>query len=370
MAKVKSDKTFFHGKAAITGVLLTNLGTPAEPTPKSVRKFLKQFLSDGRVIEIPKIIWWVILNAFILPKRPKESAENYQKIWMDEGSPLMHYSLQQQKLLQKEMQIRFNGPVHIELAMRYGEPSIEAGLDALQEKGARRVLILPLYPQYSATTTATTFDSVYKHFLGKRWIPELRFVGQYHDHPSYIDSVAKSIESHWKEHGRNDVLLMSFHGLPKRNVELGDPYLCHCHKTGRLIAEKLGLNQDQWRLTFQSRFGKAEWIQPYTDKTLMSLPSEGVKTIDVVCPGFPSDCVETLEEMNIENREYFMEAGGEDYKLIPCLNDDPEHIQALADVIQLHTQGWTETDKNWTSAEAEKENAISKKQALAKGAKR
>jgi len=247
VAKVKSDKTFFHGKAAVTGVLLTNLGTPAEATPKSVRKFLKQFLSDGRVIEIPKAIWWVILHLFILPKRPKESAENYEKVWMDEGSPLMHYSKQQQK--------------------------------------------------YSATTTATTFDSVYKHYLGKRWIPELRFIGQYHDHSSYINSVAKSIETHWKENGRNQVLLMSFHGLPKRNVELGDPYLCHCHKTGRLIAEKLGLSDDQWRLTFQSRFGKAEWIQPYTDKTLMALPEEGVKTIDVVCPGFPSDCVETFSSI-------------------------------------------------------------------------
>ncbi|MEH6457820.1 MAG: ferrochelatase [Cocleimonas sp.] len=369
MAKVKSDKTFFHGKAPITGVLLTNLGTPAEATPPAVRKFLKQFLSDGRVIEIPKIIWWIILNAFILPKRPKESAANYAKVWMDEGSPLMHYSQQQQKLLQKEMQVRFNGPVHIELAMRYGDPSIESALDALQAKGARRILILPLYPQYSATTTATTFDSVYKHYMGKRWIPELRFVGQYHDDPSYINSIAKSIETYWKKNGKNDVLLMSFHGLPERNVELGDPYSCHCHKTGRLIAEKLGLEESQWRLTFQSRFGKAEWVKPYTDKTLMGLPGEGVKTIDVVCPGFPSDCVETLEEMNMENREYFMEAGGEKYHLIPCMNDHPDHIQALADLVQLHTQGWTETATDWTVAEAEKQCGISKQRALEKGAK-
>jgi len=370
VAKVKSDKTFFHGKATVTGVLLTNLGTPAEASPKAVKKFLKQFLSDGRVIEVPKIIWWIILNAFILRKRPEESAKNYQKVWMEEGSPLMHYSLKQQKLLQKEMQIRFKGPVHIELAMRYGDPSIEAGLDALQEKGARRILVLPLYPQYSATTTATTFDSVYKHYLGKRWIPELRFIAQYHDDPSYIDAVVSSIETHWKTEGRSEVLLMSFHGLPRRNLELGDPYFCHCHKTGRLIAEKLGLKEDQYRLTFQSRFGKAEWIKPYTDETLKALPGEGVKTVDVVCPGFPSDCVETLEEMNIENREYFMESGGEDYKLIPCMNDNAEHIQALADLIQLHTQGWTETDTDWHASAAEKASGVSKKQALEKGAKR
>lgn len=369
MAKVKGDKTFFHGKAPITGVLLTNLGTPAEPTPTAVRKFLKQFLSDGRVIEIPKIIWWVILNAFILRKRPQESAKNYQKVWMEEGSPLMYYSEQQQKLLQKEMQVRFKGPVHIELAMRYGDPSIESGLDALQEKGTRRILILPLYPQYSATTTATTFDSVYKHYLGKRWIPELRFIAQYHDDLSYINSVSKSIESHWQEKGKSEVLFMSFHGLPRRNLELGDPYFCHCHKTGRLIAEKLGLTDQQWRLTFQSRFGKAEWVKPYTDKTLMALPKDGIKTVDVVCPGFPSDCVETLEEMNIENRDYFMQAGGESYNLIPCMNDHPDHIQALADLIQLHTQGWAETDLNWRASESEKQSAISKKQAIEKGAK-
>ena len=228
MGKVTGDKTFKHDKPPKTGVLLVNLGTPTEPSAPAVRKFLKQFLSDGRVIEIPKVVWWFILNLFILPKRPKESAKNYKKVWMDEGSPLMHYSKQQQRLLQTEMKTRFKGPVQIELAMRYGEPSIESGLDALQESGARRVLILPLYPQYSATTTATTFDSVYKHFLGKRWIPELRFIGQYHDNPAYINAIANSVQQHWDSEGRSEVLLMSFHGLPKRNLDLGDPYFCHC----------------------------------------------------------------------------------------------------------------------------------------------
>ena len=369
MTKVKSDKTFFHGKSESTGVLLVNLGTPAEPTKSSVKQFLKQFLSDPRVIEIPRLIWLPILYAFILTKRPAASAENYKKVWMEEGSPLMVYSLRQQKLLQKEMETRFNGPVHIQLAMRYGEPSIESGLKALQEKGARRVLILPLYPQYSATTTATSFDTVYKFYMGRRWIPELRFIAQYHDFPAYIDTLAKSVKAHWKTNGRSEVLLMSFHGLPKRNLELGDPYFCHCHKTGRLLAEKLGLKNEQWRLSFQSLFGKAEWVKPYTDKTLMALPGEGVKSVDVICPGFPSDCIETLEEMNIENREYFMEAGGESYHYIPALNDDPDHIFALADLIQLHTQGWTETSPEWKASAAEKQCEISKQNALEKGAK-
>ncbi len=366
---MKSDKTFFHGKSESTGVLLINLGTPKEPTKSSVRQFLKQFLSDGRVIEIPKLVWLPILYAFILPRRPEASARNYKKIWMDEGSPLMHYSERQQKLLKKEMASRFNGPVHIELAMRYGDPDIQTGIEKLLEKGARRILFLPLYPQYSATTTATCFDEIFKEFSARRWIPELRFVAQYHDHPSYIDALADSIKEHWKNHQRSTVLLMSFHGLPKRNLDLGDPYFCHCHKTGRLLAEKLDLKDNEWRLTFQSLFGKAEWLKPYTDKTLSELPAEGVKSVDVICPGFPSDCIETLEEINMENREYFMEAGGQEYHYIPALNDRPEHIKALADIIQQHTQGWPETGNHWQAASVEKQSEMTKKQAQDCGAK-
>ncbi len=369
VAKVKSDKSFFHGKSECTGVLLVNLGTPDEATPSAIRKFLKQFLSDGRVIEIPKLIWLPILYAFILPRRPAITAETYQKVWMDEGSPLMHYSQRQKKLLQKEMESRFKGPVYIELAMRYGDPSIDSGLQSLQEKGARRILVLPLYPQYSATTTATSFDAIYKFFMARRWIPELRFISQYHDHPSYIKALSKSVEAHWKDNARGDLLLMSFHGLPKRNLDLGDPYFCHCQKTGRLLAKQLGLKEDQWKLTFQSQFGKAEWIKPYTDKTLKKLPAEGVKSVDVVCPGFPADCIETLEEINMENREYFIEAGGENYHYIPALNDSPEHIHALADLIQQHTQGWTETDSNWQVSTAEKQCELSRQKAKEKGAK-
>ena len=367
MAKVKGDKTFFHGKSESIGVLLVNLGTPDEPTSSAVRRYLAEFLSDSRVIEIPRLAWLPILYGVILPKRPPVIVKKYQKIWLDEGAPLLHYSNRQAKLIQQEMESRFKGPVFIEPAMRYGKPSIESGLKALQEKGAHRILVLPLYPQYSATTTATGFDKIATVLRGWRWIPELRFVGQYHDHPSYIDALASSVKEHWNGKGQSEVLLMSFHGLPKRNLDAGDPYFCQCHKTGRLLTEKLQLKNDQWRLTFQSRFGKQEWLKPYTDKTLMELPNEGVKNIDVICPGFPSDCLETLEEINIENRGYFMEAGGENYHYIPALNDNQEHIKALSDIIQQHTQGWAETDENWDIANTEKQNDFTQKRAKTKG---
>lgn len=369
MAKVKGDKTFFHGKSESTGVLLVNLGTPEEPSTSAVRKYLAQFLSDSRVVEIPHFVWLPILHAFVLRKRPAKSAANYKKVWTDNGSPLLYYSQRQQKLLQQEMESRFKGPVHIELAMRYGKPDIESGLVALQEKGMQRLLVLPLYPQYSATTTATTFDKITSIFKSWRRIPEFRFISQYHDHPAYIDALANSVKEYWKENERSDILLMSFHGLPKRNLDLGDPYFCHCQKTGRLLAEKLGLKSDQWQLTFQSRFGKAEWLKPYTDKTLMGLPTKGIKSVDVVCPGFPADCLETLEEIAGENREYFLEAGGENYHYIPALNDHPQHIHALADLIQQHTQGWVETSKDWQLNSSEKHNEHCQQRAKAKGAK-
>lgn len=351
------------------GVLLVNLGTPEEPTPSAVRRYLKQFLSDSRVVEIPRFVWLPILHAFVLRSRPAKSAQAYEKVWSENGSPLLHYSKRQKKLLQQEMESRFNGPVHIELAMRYGEPSIDIGLNALQEKGAQRILILPLYPQYSATTTATTFDEIAKIFRGWRRIPELRFIAQYHDHPAYIDALATSVKEYWKANDRSDVLLMSFHGLPKRNLDLGDPYFCQCHKTGRLLAEKLGLKEKEWKLTFQSRFGKAEWLKPYTDKTLMEMPSEGVKSVDVICPGFPADCLETLEEIDGENRDYFLEAGGEKYQYIPALNDEIYHIHALADIIHQHSQGWKETSDSWNAASSEKQSELSQQRAKALGAK-
>lgn len=374
MARFKGDKTFFHGKNECTGILLVNLGTPTEPTPSAVKRYLAEFLADQRVVEIPKLVWMPLLHGIILPRRSRASAENYAKIWMDEGSPLLYYSQRQADLIQQEVDQRFKGPVHIELAMRYGKPTIKSALKNLQERGARRILVLPLYPQYSATTTATAFDAVTKELHQWRWVPELRFVGQYHDNPGYIDALAESFKNHRQQldhngEQRSEMLLMSFHGLPRRNLDEGDPYYCQCHKTGRLLAEKLGLKNDEWKLTFQSRFGKQEWLKPYTDETLKELAKSGTRRIDVICPGFSSDCLETLEEIQMENRDYFLENGGEQYRYIPALNDHPYHIHALCDVIQQHTQGWAETSTGWQASSIEKQHDLTRQRAKAKGAK-
>lgn len=369
MSRYSHDEQFFHGKAESLGVLLVNLGTPDEPTTASVRKYLKQFLSDRRVIEIPRLVWWFILNGIILRRRPAASAKLYASVWSDEGSPLLAHSKNIQQSLQQEMSVRFNGPVHVELAMRYGNPSILNGLRCLRAKGARRLLVLPLYPQYSATTTATSYDAVSAEMKRWRWLPEIRFINQYHDSKRYIVALAQSVKQHWSEHGRQEKLLMSFHGLPKRNLELGDPYHCQCHKTGRLLAEKLGLKEGDWMVTFQSRFGRAEWLKPYTDKTLEQLAKDGVKGVDVVCPGFPADCLETLEEIAVENRDVFKEAGGEQYCYIPALNNDPAHIQVLADLIQQHTQGWPEVSPDWNDLSDEARNQKTQTLAKTKGAK-
>ncbi len=364
MPRFQGNKTHIHGSPECTGILLVNLGTPDEPSKSALRRYLAEFLSDSRVVEIPKLIWYPILYGAILTRRPAKSATLYQSVWSKEGSPLMVHSINQQKALQKEMSIRFHGRVIIELAMRYGKPSIKQGLDNLNKLGAKRILVFPLYPQYSATTTATTYDKVFDIVKKWRWIPELRFVGQYHDQQSYIEALARSVEDYWKENERGDCLLMSFHGIPKRNLQLGDPYFCQCHKTGRLLARRLNLKDKEWKLTFQSRFGKAEWLQPYTDKTLQELPQQGIKKVDVICPGFPADCLETLEEIAKENKGYFLKAGGESYRYIPALNDNKDHIQALADTIQNHTQGWAETSANYHEPQA----GLIQKRAKAKGA--
>lgn len=366
MSRFQGEKSYIHGAPECTGILLVNLGTPDEPTSSSLRRYLAEFLSDKRVVEIPRLIWLPILYAAILTRRPAKSAALYQSIWQAEGSPLMVNSVKQQRQLQKEMAVRFRGKVQVELAMRYGQPSIKQGLNALKNQGARRILVFPLYPQYSATTTATTYDAVFDVVKKWRWVPELRFVGQYHDQQSYIEALARSVESHWKTQQKSQCLIMSFHGIPKRNLQLGDPYFCQCHKTARLLAERLNLKESEWKITFQSRFGKAEWLQPYTDKTLQALPAQGVKSVDVVCPGFPADCLETLEEIAKENKDYFLQAGGKSYHYIPALNDNKDHIQALADTIQQHTQGWAETGADYHAPQA----GSIQKRAKAKGAKR
>jgi len=323
------------------GILLTNLGTPDAPTTSALRRYLKEFLWDKRVVDLPRPLWWLILNGIILNIRPQRSAKLYRKVWTENGSPLMDISLRQQAALQTELDNNYPETFRVELAMRYGNPSIADGMQALRNTGCRYVLVLPLYPQYSLTTTESTFDAVSAVMKTGQDMPELHLVRHYHDHPAYIAALAASIREDIKTHARPDTplpdkLLFSFHGIPKRYYENGDPYPIECRRTAELLAEALELKDDAWMLTFQSRFGREEWMQPYTDKTLQSLPQKGVKNVAVVCPGFAADCLETLEEISIQNRKFFIDAGGESFRYIPALNDRKDHIRALADIVHGH----------------------------------
>lgn len=320
-------------------VLLTNLGSPDAPTASALRRYLKQFLSDPRVVEVPRIIWWFVLRLFILTFRPKKSAKLYQKVWRKEGAPLLFYSQQQQAALQQQLDATLPYKVKVELAMRYGQPSIASVMSRIVQMGVKRLLILPLYPQYSATTTASTLDEINRQLQQWRWIPDIRFVHSYHDDHAYIQALKHSVEQYWQQHGQR-FLVMSFHGIPKAYLEKGDPYYCYCHKTARLLAEALQLNDEQWVLTFQSRFGPKEWLQPYTDVTLQSLPAKGISKVNVVCPGFSADCLETLEEIEHENKDAFLQAGGDDYHYIPALNASAQHIDALQQIVKRHTENW------------------------------
>ncbi|MGN6390197.1 MAG: ferrochelatase [Burkholderiaceae bacterium] len=328
-----------HGTVARTGVVLMNLGTPDAPTPEAVRRYLKQFLSDGRVVEIPKAAWWPILYGIILPIRSKKSAQKYASIWTNEGSPLKVHTEKQARLLQGYLGERGHD-VRVAYAMRYGNPSIPAILDQLKTDGCDRILVLPAYPQYSGTTTASLWDAVFDHFRQVRNVPALRLVRHYHDDSGYIAALKASVLTHWEAHGRPDRLVMSFHGVPKRTLMLGDPYHCECRKTARLLAAELGLTPEQYLVTFQSRFGRAEWIQPYTAPTLQALAREGVGRVDVICPGFTSDCLETLEEIAMEVRHDFLSAGGKTFHYIPCLNEQPAWLHALADIALRELAGW------------------------------
>jgi protoporphyrin/coproporphyrin ferrochelatase len=332
-----------HGHAAVTGVLYCNLGTPEQPTAAAVREYLAEFLSDPRVVEIPAVAWQPILRGVILPLRSSKSAAKYAQIWMPEGSPLKVWTDKQAKLLQGWLGEHGHRAAVLP-AMRYGRPSIAAQLDALKAKGATRVLVLPAYPQYSGTTTASITDAVGVWARRQRHVPELRFVNRYHDHPAYIKALASRIGRHWLEHGRGDHLVMSFHGVPERTLRLGDPYHCECRKTARLLAGQLGLLPEHYTVTFQSRFGKAKWLEPYTQPTLEALGRGGVGRVDVICPGFTSDCLETLEEIAIEVRHAFLAAGGKEFRYIPCLNDDPGWIAALGAIAQQHLAGWPTQD--------------------------
>lgn len=335
---------YHHRQPDRLGVLITNLGTPDAPTTGALRRYLGEFLSDPRVVEVPRLLWWLILHGIILRIRPRRSAAAYREVWTDDGSPLLLHTRAQCDALRDSLQSRYGEDIVVEFAMRYGNPSMASVLQAMQEQGVRRLLVLPLYPQYSASTTASTFDALAKDFTVRRWLPDLRFISHYHDHPAYIEAMALRIESHWREHGRGEKLILSYHGVPRRYLDNGDPYHCECHKTSRLLAERLDLEDNQYMTSFQSRFGREEWLKPYTDETLKALPGQGVNSVDVFCPGFAADCLETIEEIDVENRGYFMEAGGDRFQYIPCLNDDAEHIRALAQLVEENLQGWSLPD--------------------------
>lgn len=335
----KKEPSYQHGQAAKTAVILCNLGTPDAPTAPAVRRYLAEFLGDPRVVEIPKLIWWLILHGIILRVRPAKSAAKYASIWTAEGSPLKVITQAQADGLQQKLNAQGHQVV-VKMAMRYGQPSIPSVMDDLKAQGVTRVLVMPAYPQYSGTTSASVFDAFYAWAQRTRWVPELRFINQYADHPGYIAALAARIRAHWESHGRSEHLLMSFHGVPERTLHLGDPYHCQCHKTGRLLAEALALTPDQWTLTFQSRFGKAKWLEPYTEPTACAKAKDGVRTLDVVCPGFTADCLETLEEIQEEVAEAYMAAGGETLTYIPCLNSDATWIDGMAQLALSHMQGW------------------------------
>jgi protoporphyrin/coproporphyrin ferrochelatase len=329
-----------NDQSSKAGVLLVNLGTPEAPTAHAVRPYLAEFLGDPRVIEYPRWLWWPILHGVILRIRPARSAHAYARIWTAEGSPLRVGSEKLAEGLQKTLERLSTEPMRVALAMRYGKPSVRTQIEQLQREGMKRLLVLPLYPQYSATSTGSVIDAVADALKQLRWPPELRIVNDYHDDAMHIDALARSIERWWSEHGRGEKLLLSFHGIPQRYVNAGDPYFAQCQNTARLLRERLALSESQLVVSFQSRVGREAWLQPYTDATVQQLAKDGVKRLDVACPGFAVDCLETLEEIAMQNRDFFCAAGGEMLRYIPALNDSPEQLSSLAQLVLKHTQGW------------------------------
>ena len=364
----RKEPAHSHGTLPKTAIVLVNLGTPDAPTAPAVRRYLKEFLSDPRVVEIPRLLWWLILHLIILPFRSSKSAAKYASIWTADGSPLKVHTTKQAMLLRGALGERGH-KVTVAMAMRYGSPSLVDVLDQLKAEHCERVAILPAYPQYSGTTTGSINDAVFAHYAQVRNVPELRMVRGYHDHPGYILALRDTILAHWQTNGRGDQLVMSFHGVPKRTLLLGDPYHCECHKTARLLAAELGLKEGQYLVTFQSRFGKAEWLQPYTAPTLQQMARDGVKRVDLVCPGFTSDCLETLEEIAIEARHDFLSAGGREFHYIACLNEAPAWIAGLADIAEQHVLGWPTMQTTAQREQAQAGADAGRARALKMGAK-
>ena len=336
----QTEPSFAHGTPARTGILLVNLGTPDAPTARAVRPYLKEFLGDPRVVEIPRAVWWLILNGIILNTRPKKSAAKYAKIWTPEGSPLRVHTAKQTALLQGYLSQRTKAPFVVDYAMSYGNPSIAGAMQKLKAQNCQRILVVPMYPQYAASAAGTAFDIVFAEVQTMRNTPALRTIRNFHDHPGYIKALANNINDYWMKNGRPEKLVMSFHGLPQFSLDKGDPYHCECHKTGRLLGQELGLKPEQYFISFQSRFGKAEWLKPYTTATLKELGKQKTKRVDVVCPGFVADCLETLEEIAMEGKEDFLQAGGGEYHYIPCLNERNDWMHALTDLVMDNLHGW------------------------------
>jgi ferrochelatase len=344
MSRFQPEPPFAHGTEARIGVLLIQLGTPEAPTPAAVRAYLKEFLSDPRVVEIPGVVWWPILNLFILATRPKASARRYAQVWMSEGAPLRVHTERQTALLRGLLGERATSlPLTVDFAMRYGSPSIPDRLREMKALHCDRILLVPLYPQFSAATTATAFDSAFGCLQAMRNQPALRTVRSFHDHAGYIAALAQSVRDYWMTAQKPEILVMSFHGVPRAALDKGDPYHCECHKTARLLADALGLRQEQYRVSFQSRFGRAEWLKPYTADVLAELGRRKARRVDVICPGFVSDCLETLEEIAIEGKGLFLSSGGGDFHYIPCLNERGDWMHALADIVLGNLVGWSDT---------------------------
>ncbi len=347
-----SSPDFRHDGTERIGVLLVNSGTPDSPSVRDVRRFLAAFLSDPRIVELPRALWLPILHGLVLRVRPRRSARKYARIWTAEGSPLAALSRELRSRLMSTLAERVLAPFSLELGMLYSEPSVSDALRRLRTLGAQRILVVPLFPQYCGASTGSVYDQVMEELKRWRWLPELRFVAEYHDYPRYIESLRASVEQHWQEHGRTRHLLISFHGVPERYFHQGDPYFCKCQKTARLLADELMLKEHEWSVSFQSRVGPVKWLQPYTSEVIAQLPARGIDRVTVVCPGFALDCLETLEEIDIENRHRFLQAGGREFQYVPALNTRAEHAGFLADLIAQHCQGWTHVELGFRPASA------------------
>lgn len=342
-----SSPQYDHDTPERIGVLLVNSGTPDSNSTADVRRFLGRLLGDPRVVELPRALWLPLLHGMILRTRPFRSARKYRRIWGEQGSPLLTHSVQLREQLGARLGERVIAPIVVEIGMLYSNPGVPEALAKLRDAGAQRILVVPLFPQYCGVTTGAVHDQVTRELSRWRWLPEVRFVNEYHEHPGYIEALRASIADQWALHGRTEHLLMSFHGIPDQYFRQGDPYYCKCQKTARLLADELNLEDGGWSLSFQSRYGPGKWLRPYTDEVLEAMPKRGIRSVTVVCPGFAVDCFETLAEIDIEGRERFLTAGGLQFQYVPALNARPGHASALADLVTRHLQGWAPVDVGW-----------------------